>query len=509
MSHFSSSPLTGLAGSFKEHSATHLAKHFHSNKSDMVPYLNKIFEYTEAHNPHLNAVTSLQKEYALAQAAQLEQEGPRPEQILYGVPVLLKENVQKKGFPVQCGSNILKSYTGQFDATFIERLEAAGAILIGTTNMDEFAMGSSNEFSAHGPVKNPHDLTRVSGGSSGGSAAACAAGFAPLAFGSDTGGSVREPAAFCGIFGFKPTYGRVSRYGLVAFGSSLDQISPFARTAQDLDTVMTVIGHNDPRDATSLPGSYTSQINKFELKGKKIGIPRFLLEKGVDSSVLKSFHQLENNLIKLGATVIDIPEIKGLEHTMSVYYIIATAEASSNLARFDGIRYGHRTSHAEDLTDLYCKSRSEGFGKEVKLRIMLGTFALSAGYWDAFYNKAQAVRRLIQHEFAQWFQKVDFIYLPTAPSSAFGLGEHSKDPLKMYLNDIFTIPANLARLPALSLPTLVPQGELPIGLQFIAPQGHDSALIALAHFLENAGCVSTTPLVTNPLTTPSLTPIPM
>ncbi|KAB8031966.1 Asp-tRNA(Asn)/Glu-tRNA(Gln) amidotransferase subunit GatA [Fluviispira multicolorata] len=478
----------------KEHTAMSLVKTFCSGERKPSQYLEQLFEHIERINPELNAITSLQKEYALLRAKELEAKKPEAHQMLYGVPIVIKENIQKVDFPVECASKMLKGYRGQFNATVIESLENAGAIIIGSANMDEFAMGSANEHSSHGVVRNPHDPKRVSGGSSGGSSVACAAGFAPITLGSDTGGSVREPAAFCGIYGFKPTYGRVSRYGLVAFGSSLDQISPFARSVEDLDLVLKVIAHEDPLDSTSLRGCYESQIEKYTLKGKKIGVIRSLLKAGLDDNVLQEFQSLEENLKKYGVEFVDI-EIPSLEHTLSVYYVIACAEASSNLSRYDGIRFGHRAEGTEDLNDLYSKSRSEGFGAEVKRRIMLGTFALSAGYYDAFYGRALAVRDMMAKEFASVFEKLDFIYMPTAPTSAFKFGENSHDPLKEYLYDVFTIPANLTGIPAISVPTKVGMGCLPVGVQFMAAKGRDAELIAFASALEKTKLIGTTALV--------------
>jgi aspartyl-tRNA(Asn)/glutamyl-tRNA(Gln) amidotransferase subunit A len=470
-----------------------ILKNYQEKKISISQYVENVFNYIEKVNPKLNAVTSVQKEAALKRANELDQRSAQPQEFLYGVPFIIKENIQKINFPVECASALLKGYRGQYDATSVTLLEKAGAIIIATANMDEFAMGSSNEHSAHGPVFNPHDLSRSPGGSSGGSAASCCAGFVPVTLGSDTGGSVREPAAFCGIYGFKPSYGRVSRFGLVAFGSSLDQISPFARCAADLDLTMRAIGQYDERDATSLSDSYMTQLNKLSIKGKKIGVIRHLLKNGVDKNVLDEFHKLEQKLTGLGVEFVDV-DVSTLDYTLSAYYVIASAEASSNLSRFDGIRYGSRTHSSSDLNQLYAKTRSEGFGKEVKRRILLGTFALSAGYYDAYYGRAQAVREKMIQEFDALFEKVDFIYLPTAPCSAFKIGESSQDPLKEYLIDIFTIPANLARITALSVPASVAPGELPVGLQFMAARGKDAHLIAFAHELEKAKLIGTTPL---------------
>lgn len=479
--------------SFLSQNITSLSQNFANNKSSPQQYLADLFHYIEALNPKINAITSLEKEAALKRAQELENKRPQAHEFLYGIPIVIKENIQKMGYPVECASKILSGYKGQYDASVIKYLEQAGAIIIATANMDEFAMGSSNEHSVHGPVRNPHDHTRVSGGSSGGSAAACTLGFAPVSLGSETGGSVREPAAFCGIYGFKPSYGRVSRYGLVAYGSSLDQISPFARCAQDLDLTMQVIGREDKYDATTLRGNYESVLNKTSIQGKKIGVLRHILNKNVDENILQEFSLLEEKLRKYGVEFVDL-ELKSLEHTLSAYYVIACAEASSNLSRFDGIRYGYRAKNTTDLFDLYCKTRSEGFGSEVKKRIMLGNFALSAGHYDAYYGRAQAVREIITREFMEHFTKVDYIYLPTTPASAFKIGETSQDPLKEYLLDIFTIPANLARTPAISVPALVKKNQLPVGLQFMAAHGKDAQLIAFAHELEKLNLIGTTEL---------------
>jgi aspartyl-tRNA(Asn)/glutamyl-tRNA(Gln) amidotransferase subunit A len=476
------------------HTASELANNFKSGKKSPTEYLIDLFANIEKLNPELNALTSLQKDYAFEKARTLESIKPTEEQHLFGVPIVIKENIQKLNFPLECASKILKGYKGQYNATVVESLENAGAILIATANMDEFAMGSANEHSAHGVVKNPHDTTRVSGGSSGGSAVACAAGFSSVTLGSDTGGSVRQPAGFCGIYGIKPTYGRVSRYGLVAFGSSLDQISPFARNVKDLDLMMKMIGHEDVRDSTCLKGRYESQLENVSLKGKKIGVLRSILKEGVDDNVMAEFSTLEESLKERGVAFIDI-EIPTLEHTLSVYYLIACAEASTNLSRFDGIRFGHRAHNTDDLFDLYCKSRSEGFGKEVKRRIMLGTFSLSAGFYDAFYGKAQAVRELMSREFDEIFQKVDYIYLPTSPASAFHFGINAFDPIKEYLYDVFTIPANLIGVPAISVPAIVTGGSLPVGLQFMGQRGKDAELIGFAAALEKENLVGTTSLV--------------
>jgi aspartyl-tRNA(Asn)/glutamyl-tRNA(Gln) amidotransferase subunit A len=482
-----------FASDSRAHAATSLSPRFQSGDLSPVAYLGCLLAHIQKANPGVNALTSVQSEAALARARSLESKGPSEGQPLFGVPVVIKENIQKVGFPVQCGSRILEGYLGQFDATVVERLEAAGAILLATANMDEFAMGSSNETGVNGPVRNPHDPTRVSGGSSGGSAVACALGFAPVTLGSDTGGSVRQPAAFCGVYGFKPSYGRVSRHGLVAYGSSLDQIAPYARTAADLDVVLSVIAGEDPRDATTLPGGYVAHPDRATIAGARIGIPRRIVgmkggggEGGLDAQVSSAFASAERALRERGAVIIDV-DIPALELAIPIYYVLACAEASSNLARYDGIRYGRRAAGCATLDELYDRSRAEGFGDEVKRRIVLGTFALSAGYQDAYYGRAQAARQVLCASFDRVFEEVDFVLTPTAPTPAFPLGAHAGNPLGMYLNDLFTIPANLARLCAVSVPAPVDAGGLPVGLHFAAPRGADAKLVALARALEEEG----------------------
>jgi len=474
-------------------SSSSLVAEFKANPALISKYLEDLFLFIESSNSEYNALTSLQKDYALKKAQTLSKASPeaRESMSLYGVPVIIKENIQKTGFPVECASNLLKGYRGQYDATAIQLLEEAGAILIATANMDEFAMGAANENSSHGSVKNPQDTTLVAGGSSGGSAAACALGYAPLTLGSETGGSVRVPAAFCGVFGFKPTYGRVSRYGLVAYSSGLDQISPFARSAQDLDSIMQVMGMPDKNDATSLKSAYTSEICNLSEKSfdnLTIGIPRSLIADNIDANTLAEFIKLEEKLSAKGVKFKDI-EIKGAEYGLSAYYVLACAEASSNLARFDGIRYGVRAQETSDLNDLYCKTRSQGFGFEVKKRIMLGTFALSAGYYDAFYGRAQTLRYMLCSSLTKLFEDIDFIYLPTTPGQAFKLGSNTSNRTQEYLYDKFTVLSNLCHSPAISVPARIPSDKLSVGLQFIAAQEKDAQLIAFAHMLETEGLV--------------------
>lgn len=406
---------------------------------------------------------------------------------LHGLPVALKDNIVARDLPTSAGSKMLEGYVSPFDATVVERLEAAGAVIVGTTRCDEFAMGSSTENCAYGPAKNPWDLTRTPGGSSGGSAAAVAAGLVPLAFGSDTGGSIRQPAALTGVVGVKPTYGRVSRYGLIAFASSLDQIGPFTRTTRDAALALEVISGHDPKDSTSADvpvPAFTAALTR-EVRGLRIGVPRHLLTEGVDPDVRAAFEASMDVVRSLGAEVSEIA-LPHTAHAIAVYYLIATAEASANLARFDGVRYGHRAGAPASLAALYERSRSEGFGPEVKRRILLGTYVLSAGYYDAYYRKAQQVRALIARDYATALAAVDLIALPTSPVPAFPLGERVNDPLQMYLADVFTVGANLAGVPAISIPCGLTPGRLPIGLQFIARPWDEATMLRMADAFEAA-----------------------
>jgi aspartyl-tRNA(Asn)/glutamyl-tRNA(Gln) amidotransferase subunit A len=386
-----------------------------------------------------------------------------------------------------CGSVILHNYRAQYDATAIDRLNKAGAVLIGKTNMDEFAMGSSNESSAFGPAKNPWDTTRVPGGSSGGSAVAVASGVVRAALGSETGGSVRQPASLCGIVGLKPTYGRISRYGLVAFASSLDNIGIFGQTVKDAAGVLGVIAGRDELDSTSADVPVSDYVSGLEndISGKKIGIPRALLGEGLDDEVRESILASIENFRQLGAEIVDV-ELPYAKYGIAVYYIIATAEASSNLARYDGVRYGYRAEEAPGLREMYFKTRAEGFGAEVKRRIMLGTYVLSSGYYDAYYSKAQKVRALVKQDYSKAFAGCDAILTPTSPSVAFKIGDKSDDPLAMYLNDIYTVSANLAGVPAISVPCGLSSEGLPIGLQLVGNFWSEDALFNLAHVYEMA-----------------------
>ena len=436
-------------------------------------------------NETLNAFLEIDREGALQRATEIETSGQRGS--LAGVPIAIKDNICVKGLQASCGSRILGDYHPPYSATVIERLQQAGAVIIGKTNCDEFAMGSSNENSAFGPVRNPWDTTRVSGGSSGGSATAVAAGIVPVALGSDTGGSVRQPASLCGVIGLKPTYGRNSRYGLVAFASSLDQIGVFAREVEDVARVLGVIAGRDPHDATSaeVPVPDYSASLTGDLKGLRLGFPRALFGKGLDDEVKRSVEQVVDVYRDLGVEIVDV-ELPRAGYAIAVYYIIATAEASSNLARFDGVRYGFRAEDTPELRQMYRETREEGFGPEVKRRIMLGTYVLSAGYYDAYYRKAQQVRTLLKNDYLDAFKRCDAIITPTSPTPAFALGEKTDDPLAMYLNDIYTVTANLVGIPGISVPCGLSSNRLPIGFQLLGPYWSEPLLLRLSHGYEQA-----------------------
>jgi aspartyl-tRNA(Asn)/glutamyl-tRNA(Gln) amidotransferase subunit A len=438
--------------------------------------------------PKLDAFLHVLEKRALEQARAVDADAdagkdPGP---LAGVPVALKDVLSLEDVPTTCGSRILEGYRPLFTATAVSRLERAGAVIVGKTNMDEFAMGSSTENSAYKKTRNPWDTARVPGGSSGGSAAAVAAGMVPLALGSDTGGSIRQPAALCGVVGLKPSYGRVSRYGLVAYASSFDQIGPLARSVEDAALVASVLSGSDPFDATTASEPVPDYLRELErgVTGLRVGVPRGFLESGVEEGTLAAFEAAVSALAQLGATVVEV-ELPTLPHAIATYYLIATAEASSNLARFDGVRYGLRAGPARDLASLYGDTRDQGFGPEVKRRILLGTFALSAGYYDAYYARAQRARALVRADFAHAFAACDAVATPTTPTPAFRLGEKADDPLQMYLADIFTVPANLAGLPALSLPCGFSSG-LPVGLQLVGRAFDESTLLRLGHAYERA-----------------------
>jgi aspartyl-tRNA(Asn)/glutamyl-tRNA(Gln) amidotransferase subunit A len=445
--------------------------------------------------PSLSAFNTVIAERALERARALDAAGQSTGP-LHGVPIALKDNISTAGVPTTASSRILTGYVPPYNATVVTRLEAAGAIVIGKTNLDEFAMGSSTENSALGATKNAWDPTRAPGGSSGGSATAVASRMVPLALGSDTGGSIRQPAALSGIVGFKPSYGRVSRYGLLAFASSLDQIGPLTVSAADAALVFQVIGGADRRDATTSPEPMPDALGALtgEVKGLRIGVPKAFLGEGVDAEVLRAFHAGLETLAARGATLVDI-ELPHAGYGIPVYYLIATAEASSNLARYDGVRYGYRAPLGKEdgVRDMYERTRSQGFGPEVKRRIMLGTYVLSAGYYDAYYLKAQKVRGLVAGDFSKAFEKVDAIVTPTAPTPAFRIGEKAENPLEMYLSDIYTITGSLAGIPGISVPCgSVPAGSgdgkrLPVGMQIFARHFDEARLLRLAHEYELAG----------------------
>lgn len=437
----------------------------------------------------LNVFLTVTADSAIASAEQIDRAIQQGEPLgpLAGTVIAIKDNMVIRGVRTTAGSRILINYKPPYTATAVQRLEAAGAIIVGKTNLDEFAMGSSTENSAYGPVKNPWDKTRVPGGSSGGSAVAVAAGMVMAALGSDTGGSIRQPASLTGVVGLKPTYGRVSRYGLIAFGSSLDQIGPLANSVEDIARVLSVIAGRDPNDSTSSNIEAEDYVVAIagDVRGLRVGVPREYYGQGLDAEVREKIEVAIKRLEELGAEIVDI-SLPHTEYAVPVYYLIATAEASANLARYDGVRYGFRAEEAGTLKTMYSRTREQGFGTEVKRRIMLGTYALSAGYYDQYYGKAQRVRSLIESDFRNAFAKCDVIATPTSPTPAFKLGEKTDDPLEMYLSDIYTITANLAGVPGLVLPCGLSSGGLPIGIQLIGEQFGEAALLRAGHNLEEA-----------------------
>jgi aspartyl-tRNA(Asn)/glutamyl-tRNA(Gln) amidotransferase subunit A len=427
-------------------------------------------ERISALDERIGAFRTIDAEGARRRAAELDRRRSELSALpLLGVPVAIKDNICTKALRTTASSRILETYVPQYDAAVIERLEAAGAVILGKTNCDEFAMGSSTENSAYAPTRNPWNLDRIPGGSSGGSAAAVAARMVPLALGSDTGGSIRQPAALCGVVGLKPTYGRVSRYGLLAFASSLDQIGPIATTVEDAALALSVIAGHDSRDSTASRAAvpeFSTETSGESLKGVRVGVPRDLVGDGIEAGVRAAFDQAVAALAERGAILVNV-ELPHSRHAIPVYYLIATAEASSNLARYDGVRYGMRAP-ASTLIEMYEKTRGSGFGAEVKRRIMLGTYVLSAGYYDAYYLKAQQVRTLINSDYEAAFEHVDLVAMPTSPTGAFPIGERTADPVQMYLADVFTVGANLAGLPAISVPCGFTAEGLPVGLQLTA-----------------------------------------
>jgi aspartyl-tRNA(Asn)/glutamyl-tRNA(Gln) amidotransferase subunit A len=455
-----------------------------NGRASAVEICQEALDRIEKLDRSLGGFRTLNADRALETARHLdEQRRPAP---LLGVPIAIKDNICTRGLRTTAGSRILETFVPPYDATVITRLEEAGAIVIGKTNCDEFAMGSSTENSAFGPSRNPWALDRIPGGSSGGSAVAVAAGMTPIALGSDTGGSIRQPAAMCGIVGLKPTYGRVSRYGLIAYASSLDQIGPFAHTAYDAALVLNAIAGPDPHDSTGAPEDVPDFTRALtgEVRGLRIGVPRGIVERGVDDDVSRGFFEAMAVLRARGAelTDIDLPHAK---YAIPTYYLVATAEASSNLARYDGVRYAFRApGEFRDLRTMYCRTRDQGFGAEVKRRIMLGTYVLSAGYYDAYYLKAQQVRTLIRRDYEAAFATVDTVAMPTSPMVAFRLGERVEDPLQMYLADVFTVSANLAGLPAISIPCGFSQEGLPIGLQLTGRMFDEATLLRIGDSYE-------------------------
>lgn len=467
---------------------TEINKLYLEGTSSPVKLVHGFLTHIKETNPKLNSFITICEDGALkdAEAAEERIKSGKDVTPLTGVPIGIKDILVTKGVKTTCGSKILANYIPPYTATVVKKLHDAGAVIMGKMNMDEFAMGSSNEHSAFGPVKNPHNEEYIPGGSSGGSAAAVASGQCIATLGTDTGGSIRQPASLCGVVGLKPTYGRVSRYGLVAFASSLDQIGPFTNTVEDAAIMLNAIAGFDPLDSTSLniPVPDYRKNLKNGVKKLRVGIPKEYFIKGLDKEVESSVKTAIEKLKKEGAELIDI-SLPHTEHALSCYYIIAPAECSANLARFDGIRYGHRTSSFKDIDELYKKSRTEGFGSEVTLRIMIGTYVLSSGYYDAYYKKAQFVRTLIRKDFLDAFKKVDVIATPTSPTPAFKIGEKVDDPLQMYLSDIFTIPVNLTGLPAISIPCGKSKKGLPIGLQLIGKHLDEETILKTAYSYES------------------------
>jgi aspartyl-tRNA(Asn)/glutamyl-tRNA(Gln) amidotransferase subunit A len=459
------------------------------SKISAVALAESFYARIESDDPQIGAYLTLSKDRALAKASEMDGLAEKGEKLppLGGVPVGIKDVMVTRGVRTTAGSKILGNYIPPYDCTAVARMEAAGAVVLGKLNCDEFAMGSSNENSAWKPVHNPRDLSRVPGGSSGGSAAAVAAAMAVVTLGSDTGGSIRQPASFCGVVGLKPTYGRVSRYGLIAFASSLDHIGPFGKTVKDAAIVLQTIAGRDPMDSTSadIPvPDYVAELEK-PVRGLKIGVAKEYLGAGLDPEVRAAVADAVEKLSRLGCEIVEI-SLPHTEYAISAYYIIATAEASSNLARFDGVRYGYRASDARTLSEMYRRTRDQGFGAEVKRRIMLGTYALSAGYYDAYYLKAQKVRALLTRDFEEAFKKVDAIVTPTSPTAAFKLGEKVDDPLAMYLADIYTVTANIAGIPGVSVPCGETKEKLPIGLQILGKHFDEATILRVAAAYEKA-----------------------
>ncbi len=468
-------------------SAVEQSKAIQNKEVSAVELTKASLERIKSIDEKLGAFNSLTEETALETAKKVDEKVAKGEELplLAGVPLALKDNMNLVGSKTTASSKILENFVSPYNATVTQKLLENLVPIVGKANLDEFAMGSSNENSAFKKVHNPWNLNKVPGGSSGGSAASVASCEATLALGSDTGGSIRLPASFCGIVGMKPTYGKVSRYGLIAFASSLDQIGPFARTVEDAAALLEVISGHDPHDSTSLKlpvENYRSTLAS-DIKGKKIGVVKELISEGLTPDVEKAMKSAIDTYKALGAEVVEI-SLPNLKHSIGIYYILATAECSSNLARFDGVKYGYRTPDAKNLLEMYCKTRAEGFGPEVKRRIMLGTYALSSGYYDAYYKKAQQMRRVVTNDFLKAFEQVDALISPTCPNTAFDLGARTEDPLAMYLTDIATISANLAGIPAISVPAGFDSDGMPIGLQIMTPQLTEAKLFNLAYKFE-------------------------
>ena len=454
-----------------------------------VELTEAVYEQVEAVDEKIGAYNSLTKDFALETAKKVDEKIKNGEELpaLAGIPLALKDNINLKSYPTTASSKILANFVSPYDATVTKKLKENLIPVIGKANMDEFAMGSSNESSATKIVRNPWDLNKVPGGSSGGSAAAVASGQATIALGSETGGSVRLPASFCGLVGLKPTYGRVSRYGLIAYASSLDQIGPFGRNVEDTAMLLGVIAGVDEKDSTTLNfevPDYTKTLRN-DLKGVKVGYIKELCSEGLTEDVSNALQKSLEMYKSLGAEIVEI-SLPLIKYGIGVYYVIATAEASSNLARFDGVKYGYRTANPENLYDMYVKTRAEGFGDEVKRRIMLGTYALSSGYYDAYYKKAQQLRRLIKNDLDKAFEKVDVLVSPTCPYTAFEIGSKVEDPLSMYLTDIATITANLAGIPAMNVPVGLDKSGMPIGIQLQTKALNEAKMLNVAFKLEEA-----------------------
>ena len=462
-----------------------LSKGLKQKKFSSVELTQFFLSRLDLHNPSINAFITIDKDKSLAMAKHSDEiikEGNQD--YLTGIPIAQKDIFCAEGWKTTCGSKMLNNFIAPYDSTVISKFNAVGAVNLGKTNMDEFAMGSSNETSFYGNVKNPWDIKTVPGGSSGGSAAAVAGRLAPAATATDTGGSIRQPASLCGLTGLKPTYGLVSRYGMIAFASSLDQAGPMCHTAEDCAAMMNVMSGHDPKDSTSIQRAKENYLTGIDdpIKGLKIGVPKEFFSEGLEPEVEKIIEQGINEYKKLGAEIVEI-SLPNNHLSIPVYYVIAPAEASSNLSRYDGVRYGYRTKEYDDLMEMYCKTREEGFGEEVKRRIMIGTYVLSAGYYDAYYLKAQKIRRLISEDFKKAFENCDVILGPSAPSVAFPIGDKKEDPLKMYMQDVYTISTNLAGLPGLSMPAGL-MNKLPVGIQLIGNYFSEAKLLNIANIFQ-------------------------